>query len=190
MKENRNALVWITIAVVVILIAVAIFLVKRGAVNPNASQAPVQGTAQVGKPAPEFQALTTAGLFDLRTATKPVFLEVFATWCPHCQRETAVLDRLYSAYKNSVEFVAVSGSDTAMDGRSPSSQNDVLAFQSRFNVRYPIAYDGSLTVAKLYLQGGFPTFAIIDASKTVVYLNAGEVSYGELDTALRRFSGP
>ena len=115
---------------------------------------------------------------------KPVLLEVFATWCPHCQRETAVIDRLYRNYRRRVDFVAVSGSQTAMDGTSESSQLDVLDWSRRFHAEYPVAYDPLLNVANLYLQGGYPTIAIIGRGKKVAYLNSGELSYQELAAAL------
>jgi len=175
-------------AVVVAAIVVAGILYVR--LHPsqqlsNASSAPVTGVAQMGQKAPGFQIPTTSGPFDLSTVQKPVFLEIFATWCPHCQRETVVLNKLYAAYGSRVAFLAVPGSDTAMDGSSPESQFDVLNFQLRFKVKYPIAaYDPNLTVAKLYLKGGYPTIAIIDRSKTISYLNSGEVAYNELAAAL------
>jgi cytochrome c biogenesis protein CcmG, thiol:disulfide interchange protein DsbE len=151
----------------------------------NASTAPVNAAAVMGGKAPEFSIPSTNGLFDLATVDKPVLLEIFATWCPHCQRETAVLNRLYAAYGKRVAFLAVPGSTTAMDGQSAESQFDVLNFQIRFSVKYPIgAYDPNLAVAKLYLKGGYPTIAIIDRNKTIAYLNSGEVPYQELASAL------
>src|SRR5262249_12666898 len=118
--------------------------------------------------------------------TKPVFLEVFATWCPHCQRETAVINRLYQKFHGQVAFVAVSGSDTGMDGTSPASQLDVLNFQNQFHVQYPLAYDGALTVANLYLQGGFPTIAVIGKDKKITYLTSGETTYNDLASQLQK----
>lgn len=152
----------------------------------NASSAPIVGKAQVGQPAPDFEVATTSGVFDLSKTTKPVFLEVFATWCPHCQHEVAIVNRLYRNYRNSVSFVAVSGSDTAMDGTSASSESDVLAWIQRFHVEYPVAYDPLLNVANLYLQGGFPTIAMIGLDKRVAYLNSGEASYQDLSAALHK----
>jgi len=153
----------------------------------NASSAPVNATAQAGQKAPEFSTPTTAGPFDLATARKPVFLEIFATWCPHCQRETEVLNRLYARYGSRVAFVAIPGSDTAMDETSPASELDLLNFQTRFAVKYPIGvYDPNLAIAKLYLKGGYPTIAIIDSGKTIVYLNSGEVPYQDLASILDR----
>ncbi|MBV8331275.1 MAG: redoxin family protein [Candidatus Eremiobacteraeota bacterium] len=191
----------------VILLTVVLFaLVAVGAVvayvlHPSrqlqtASQSPIIGKAQVGQPAPQFAVATTGGLFDLSKQTKPVFLEVFATWCPHCQRETAVIDKLYRAYGSRVAFVGVSGSATAMDGVSESSPLDVLTFTQRFDVRYPVAYDpfvadpnNTKSVANLYLQGGFPTFAVIGKDKTVTYLNSGELSYADLAAELDKVLG-
>jgi cytochrome c biogenesis protein CcmG, thiol:disulfide interchange protein DsbE len=152
----------------------------------TASQAPIVGKAQLGKPAPQFEVATTAGLFDLRKTAKPVFLEVFATWCPHCQHEAPILDRLYRTYEGQVDFVGVSGSDTAMDGTSPASENDVLEWARRFRVDYPVGYDPLLNVADLYLQGGFPTIAIIGRDKRIAYLHSGEIGYDELSAAVAR----
>jgi len=186
---TRRALALATMAIVAIIAiaAIAYYFIGPGHRRvQTASQSPIVGKAQVGQPAPPFVVPTTSGLFDLSKTDKPVFLEVFATWCPHCQRETRVIDRLYRKYRARVDFVAVSGSDTAMDGTSTSSQNDVLDWVKRFNVEYPVAYDALLDVANLYLQGGFPTFAVISRDKKVTYLDSGEVSYRDLDAAIQK----
>jgi thiol-disulfide isomerase/thioredoxin len=185
---NRRVLTIATIAVVALIIVTAVVVYSKGPTHgavQSASQSPVVGKAQEGKTAPQFEVATTAGYFDLSKTRKPVFLEVFATWCPHCQRETVVVDKLYSKYRNRVDFVAVSGSDTAMDGTSASSELDVLDWIRRFKVVYPVAYDPVLNVANLYLQGGFPTFAIIGTDKKIRYLDDGEISYRDLDSAIR-----
>ena len=153
----------------------------------NASQAPAAAAPLViGSKAPEFQASTTGGPFDLAKATRPVFLEVFATWCPHCQRETQVLNRLFAAYGKQIAFVAVSGSDVGMDGSSAASQADVLRFAQRFKVQYPIAYDGSGAVGAAYLRDGFPTLVVIRKNKTVSYASSGEVAYADLAAEIEK----
>jgi len=158
---------------------------RHGAVQ-NASVSPIVGKAQLGAPAPQFEVASTAGLFDLSKADKPVFLEVFATWCPHCQHEVAIVNRLYQKYRTSVEFLGVSGSDTAMDGTSTASELDVLNWVRRFKVQYPVAYDPLLNVANLYLQGGFPTVAIIGKDKKIDYLDSGEIAYQDLVGAIEK----
>ncbi len=152
----------------------------------RAAQAPAMGRATLGGIAPDFEVPTTHGIFHLADVHKPVLLEIFASWCEHCRRETAVLDRVYGAYASRVAIVGVDGSDTGMDGESPESQNDVVAFAARFNVRYPVAYDPDLTVAGLYLQGAFPTLVTIDRAKRIVALDAGPLSFGAIEVRLNR----
>lgn len=186
---TRRSLVAATLGIIAVIVAGAVLWYYFGPQNrqvKEASSSPIVGKASVGQPAPDFEVATTDGLFDLKAAEKPVFLEVFATWCPHCQRETTVVDKLYRNYRSRVAFVGVSGSSTAMDGTTAASQLDVLDWVRRFNVQYPVAYDPLLNVANLYLQGGFPTFAIIGRNKRVSYLNSGEVSYEELSSAIEK----
>lgn len=185
---RRPLVVATTVALALIVIGAVLFYFfgpERRRVQ-SASVSPIVGKAQLGQPAPNFEVATTDGLFELSETNKPVFLEVFATWCPHCQREAAVIDRVYTRYRGRVDFVAVSGSDTAMDGTSAASQLDVLEWARRFHVEYPVAYDPVLNVANLYLQGGFPTIAVIGRDKRVAYLNTGELSYQELAGAIEK----
>ena len=186
---NRRTAQIATAIVVVAIVLIAVFVYRFGPGRNRivaASQTPAVGKAQLGQRAPEFTLATNAGFFDLDAVRKPIFLEIFATWCPHCQRETKVIDRLYALYHSRVAFVAVSGSNTAMDGSSDSSELDVLDWIKRFNVRYPVAYDPLLNVANLYMQGGFPTMAVIGADKKIDYLDDGEIAYADLDTAIRK----
>ena len=186
---NHRTLALGTFALVGLLVIGAILYLQvvPSARLKNASVAPVTASVRTGVLAPNFQIPTTNGPFDLWSEKQPVFLEVFATWCPHCQRETAVINQLYKKYKDKVAFIAIPGSDTAMDGASPESLEDVVNFQSRFHVNYPIAvYDPNLTIANLYIKGGFPTIAIIDTKKTISYYNSGEIDLGELDVELAK----
>lgn len=189
MTRRNVLLLTVAIVVAIVIAAIAYLVVNRsnGAQQlQNASQAPVAALLSVGAQAPQFTALTTAGSFDLSKTRKPVFLEVFATWCPHCQRETVVLNRLYTQFAGKVAFVAVSGSATGMNGLAETPQ-DVIQFRQMFHVLYPIAFDGSLSVAQEYLQGGFPTIVIISSEKKIVYLSSGEIAEAKLAAQLAQF---
>lgn len=183
----RRIWLWIALAAIAAGIFIGIRHGDAGHPGKVASQPTASASVKQGEKAPQFATATNQGYFDLSAANKPVFVEVFATWCPHCQRETAVIDRLYARYKSRVQFVGLPGSNSGMDGRSPSSQQDVANFISAFNVQYPIAlYDPSLQTAREYLQGGFPTMAVIGRDKTIAYLTSGETSYAELEAALKK----
>ena len=182
MKNSRIAL-WVTILLVVAVVLIGIWWANTH-VPKEVTTTPVQGVAKLGQTAPEFQAATTQGFFDLSKASQPVFLEVFATWCPHCQRETSIIDQLYQHYKGHVDFVAVTGSTLGMDHNSPSSEQDTVNFMQIFGAKYPVAYDPTMQVAKAYLQGGYPTLVVIGRDKKITYLSSGETPYAELATAI------
>jgi cytochrome c biogenesis protein CcmG, thiol:disulfide interchange protein DsbE len=184
---TRKVALWLTVGIVTIGILLVVAITNR-MVPQSATEATPYSSISEGDRAPEFSAETTQGTFDLSSADRPVFLEVFATWCPHCQRETAVLNRLYQKYKDRLDFVAVTGSPYGSDRASPESEGDVLAFARYFNVRYPVAFDDSLGVAKSYLKGGYPTIVMIGTDKRVKFIGSGELSESELEIQIHRLS--
>ena len=172
------------VAVPALLIIVAIVLFNNRAVQ-SASIAPALSTVKVGQPAPTFAVSTTSGLFDLAKAGgKPTLLEVFATWCPHCQRMTQTLDKLHAKYGSRVNLVAVSGAPDDIDRTGPESQADVIAFAEKFKVTYPIAFDPNLDVAHKYLLGGYPTLVLIGKDGAVAGIRDGEIPEADLTTAI------
>ncbi len=186
---QRRMLLAFSIIVLALLVVVAILVVKLRPSQQlqNASTAPVVAPASVGAIAPTFSVPTTHGEFDLAVVNRPVLLEVFATWCPHCQFETGVLNRLYQRFGKRVAFIAIPGSTTDITGTGPSSQEDVQTFITHFGVRYPVAmYDPTLTVSRLYIQGGYPTIAMIDRAKRIVYLKSGQTNYAPLARAVEK----
>jgi len=186
---RRRIILFASLAVIAIGVLVAIGYANRS-VPQSASTAPISAQLSIGQQAPEFAVSTTQGPFDLALARgKPTLLEVFATWCPHCQRETAVLDSLYDTYKNRVHIVAVSGSPSDITDQNPETQADVVAFATRFGVRYPVAFDPNLGVAKSYLQSGFPTLVLIGADGRVQSVASGEIPQADIAAALTASAG-
>lgn len=175
-KANYRApIIYGTLGLLAVLVVIAVAVQSN--VPKTASDAPMYAHLAVGQPAPAFSAATTHGPFNFPTSDhKPVLLEVFATWCPHCQHEVSVLNPLFARYGDKVHFVAISGSETGIDGKSPSSQVDIMNFAQRLKVGYPIAYDPDLTVAKKYLQGGYPTLVVIDRTGKIASVRDGEIS--------------
>ncbi len=183
--DRRKLILWVTLAVVVIAVIVAVALASRQVVPNAASNAPMQANLKVGDTAPEFSVQTTAGPFDLNSIPTPVVLEAFATWCPHCQRETQVMNSLAQRFAGKIAFVAVSASPYGIDGQSPETQTDVNQFGATFHVVYPLAFDPTLKVGQEYLRGGYPTIAVIDKNKKIRYYQDGERSEAELAKAIQ-----
>jgi thiol-disulfide isomerase/thioredoxin len=181
--KRRNLVLYGSLGLVAVVLVVAVALMSR--VPKTASDAPVVAQLTVGQKAPEFAVSTTDGPFDLaHNGGKPTLLEVFATWCPHCQHEVSILNPLYAKLKGAANVVAVSGSAQAIDEQSPESQADVVAFTQRFGTTYPVAFDPDLAVAKGYLQGGFPTIVLISKDDKVLAIGSGELPAAGLEKAV------
>jgi thiol-disulfide isomerase/thioredoxin len=179
---NRTTIIYATIAVLAIAAIVAVALANR---VPKAAQTVNPSTTlAVGDTAPEFTANTNAGAFDLASVSSPVFLEVFATWCPHCQHEVPIVDTLAKKYAGKVAFVGVTGSPYGIDGSSPENQADVNAWVDKLNVTYPVAFDPDLTVANTYLQGGYPTLVLIGKNKKIAMITSGEIPVAQLEKSI------
>lgn len=181
--DRRKLILYGSLGLIAAIVVVAVALASH--VPKAASDAPMYAQIKVGDQAPPFDVSTTAGPFDsAQTGGKPILLEVFATWCPHCQHETSVLNELYGKYGGKVDFVAVSGSNVGMDANAAETQADVIAFAQRFAVKYPIAYDENLDVAKKYLQGGYPTIIVINKANKIATIEDGEIDQGTIEKQL------
>lgn len=179
---NKQTILYATIAVVIIGAIIAVALASR--VPQSATAVNKKAELTVGQTAPTFSVATTAGPFDLANVSTPVLLEVFATWCPHCQHEVTVMNELSKQYAGKVAFVGVTGSPYGLDGSSPENQADMMQFVQRLGVQYPVAYDPDLKVADDYLQGGYPTIVIIGKDKKIRYLGDGEIAPETLSKAI------
>jgi len=186
LAQRRQYTIYASIAIVAIIILIAVVLAtNRAAVPVGASHADGTAALEVGDRAPQFSVATTAGSFDLASASgKPVLLEVFASWCPHCQAEVPILNKVAQSYKGRAKVVSVAGSPYGIDQSTPESQADVIAFTTKYHATYPIAFDPNLDVAKKYLQGGFPTVVLIGAHGDVQAIRDGEIPAAEITKAL------
>ena len=185
---DRRKLIGITTLVVIVIAVIAVvglYSRPNTVVPQNATKAIGSASIKVGDTAPEFSVQTNAGPFDLASVSTPVLLEVFATWCPHCQHETSVLNAIAAKYQGKLAIVAVSGDAFNMDHNGPESLADVNSFGATYNVRYPIAFDPELKVAQAYLKDGFPTLVLISRDKKITWMQDGEVPPAALEGAIK-----
>ncbi|MDQ6767980.1 MAG: TlpA family protein disulfide reductase [Candidatus Eremiobacteraeota bacterium] len=167
--------------------------VPGAAVATDAAQLPPQLTA--GAQAPSFELRSTIGSFSSSTlAGKPYLLEIFATWCPHCQRMTKVLREIRTRVPESrLAMLSVTGSPYAAnstpDNLVSENQQDVDKFDSTYGVTWPILFDPNLSVAKKFGLNGFPTFFVVDRKGKIAYSGSGEVTKDVLLRAIHQAGG-
>ncbi len=127
------------------------------------------GLAQIGNPAPNFTVTDTHGnthkLYDYLDSGKVVVLDFFYTTCIPCQFYSPQVNLAYEKYGcNTAEvfFMAIDYNDT---------NAEVLAYDQQYNIEYPSISGlngGGNAVVNQYNIIGFPTFYVIDSSRTIV----------------------
>lgn len=125
--------------------------------------------AQIGNPAPNFTVTDTHGdthrLYDYLDSGKVVVLDFFFTTCVPCQFYSPQVNLAYEKYGcNTAEvfFMAIDYNDT---------NAEVLAYDQQYNIEYPSISGlngGGNAVVNQYNISGFPTFYVIDSSRTIV----------------------
>ncbi len=90
------------------------------------------------------------------SATKPVFFMFYASWCPHCKRMYADLNRLHAQYGDTIEFVTISIDNNPMKAKE-FLQKMAPVQLGTYVIRNGAAYreiGDMLRAHKLSFQGG------------------------------------
>ena len=116
-----------------------------------------------GQIAPNFSITRLDGktfnLSDYR-GKKSVYLVFWNTWCTYCMKKIPKLKHAQSDLNDQIEIIAVN------TGLKDSVEKS-LAFQKRFEINYPLAFDHGKKVTDLYGVWGTPTEFIIDINGVI-----------------------
>jgi peroxiredoxin len=107
-------------------------------------------------------------LDDLRG--KLVWVNFWASWCPPCQGETPVLRDLDERYRDrGLAIVGVAVQETTID--------NVREYAQRYELGYPIAFDTSADIFRLYRVYALPTQFFIGPDGTILDVVNGPLSH-------------
>jgi len=130
------------------------------------------------RPAPDF----TLPLLDGGAVTlsqlrgKVVMVYFWASWCPSCRQETALLAKTYLYYRRrGVEFIGVAIWDR---------REDVLAYVEKYGIPFPTGLDAQGTIAIDYGVTGVPEKYFVDRQGRLVRKFIGPVSEKSLTSVL------
>jgi len=93
-----------------------------------------------------------------------VLLDFWATWCAPCIKEMALLEKIYTRYKD--KGLVVLGVD-----KEPDSLQRTFVKKKRFS--FPMIYDRSQMLTDLFKASELPTMAVIDKQGRVVAWELG-----------------
>jgi thiol-disulfide isomerase/thioredoxin len=105
---------------------------------------------------------------------KPVFLEFFSPYCPHCLNMMPKVEQLYEKYGDRLPFIMVS-----------YGEKGVGEVKEKYGLRTMILVDDG-KVFRDYGVEGVPTFLILDREHRIVWRKAGEMDIQEFESAIQR----
>jgi peroxiredoxin len=151
---------------------------------------------KVGATAPDFTLKDINGKSYNLAAQKghPVFLEFFAVWCPHCQHEAPIVQKLSTQYASKgVRVWSVLANpygpnyDASLgQDRSAATKQDVQQFSSLYSQYDPKLIDPSFNVVNEYGISSYPGLYVIDKTGKIVYSNSGETPQSALTSAINK----
>jgi len=170
----RAANTWLPMAmamagglIVVALIGVVMLGPGTPAVTPV--NLPPEGV-RVGATAPDFTLKQmNGGTIKLSSyrGVKPVWVNFWATWCPHCKVEMPQMEQLYTQYQSQgLEIVGV-------DDQEPVSLVDPFFKQGGYT--WPVALDETGRVSQQYHISGLPTHIFIGKEGIIKRIVIGSI---------------
>lgn len=197
-RTRRRAFLFGGVPLVLVVIVVAILIASNsmsstGMVNANDLN-PGSQVLKVGTKAPNFTLKTVDGKpYSLsQFKGKPVLLEFFAVWCPHCQREAKVISQLDTKFgPKGLQTLAVLASPYGRNYDSSGgsdlsivTKSDVQWFEKTFGVQHPTLIDPTFATVNTYNATSYPTLYVVDRQGVIRYANTGEQPYSALAAAI------
>jgi cytochrome c biogenesis protein CcmG/thiol:disulfide interchange protein DsbE len=112
---------------------------------------------------------------------RPMFINVFASWCPPCQVETPELVKAYKEYGNKVQFIGVNLT-------SQDSLGAVQNFIEKYHIQYPVGLDRAGRVGVQLKVVAIPTSFFIDGNGVIIARYSGAIPKAQLDSNLQQLS--
>ncbi len=99
----------------------------------------------------------------------PVLVELFASWCPHCQASVPAVKEINTLFQDKVSIVAINAGDSSEE---PSTSK---AFRDEYKITYPILERPSQALKDQYCLTSFPTFYLLDKEGLVIWRHVGSL---------------
>jgi peroxiredoxin len=120
-----------------------------------------------GQPAPDFALKSSSGQ-NLRLSEyrgDVVMINFSATWCGPCRQEMPLLDELYSRYQRvGFNLLGVNIDDDS---------SRAMAMIDELGVSFPVLFDSSKEVSRLYRVDAMPVTIIVDREGNVRHVHQG-----------------
>ncbi|MDK2921627.1 MAG: hypothetical protein PWR24_1184 [Desulfonauticus sp.] len=106
--------------------------------------------------------------------SKVVVVQIFNMYCPHCQKDAPVVNKLYAKLR--ADFPA--SKVTLLGLGIGNTKREVEVFRNSFKIEFPLFWDEQNRFLELFGNLGTPYFFVLkktDKGFRVVYMHAGEL---------------
>jgi peroxiredoxin len=126
---------------------------------------------QVGAPLPDYRVVSLSGdsVSVAQMRGKVLLLNLWATWCVPCRRETPYLESVFRSHRaRGLEVLGVS-----LDTGDP---REVADFAKELGVTYTIARDPEMKGMDLYQPLGLPASFLVDRQGVLRWMRYGPIA--------------
>ena len=106
---------------------------------------------------------------------KPLYLNIWASWCPPCVAEMPHIDALYKKYGDRMNFAAVS---------VDSSRGDALAYVKKAQLSLPCYYGNTNAIGRAYRVSAIPVSVLIAPGGQILNQRVGGMNQAALEAFL------
>ena len=149
-----------------VLVCCCVALALAGAAGSAPSKPPIAGR----------DVLTGKAVALAQFNDKPVFVNVWGSWCLGCTTEARTLARFAKSHERQIAFLGIDTED---------SKSGARAFYKRFDTGYPSIWDPRGILAGAWSRGT-PTTLVFDRKHLFVRRIEGTASLAQLNAALKR----
>jgi len=141
-----------------------------------------EASSESGDTAPDFTVMTLDGegftlSEHLENDGRPLFLNMWASWCPPCRAEMPDIDAASESHED-VKFIGIAANDDPVKSAE---------FATSINIGYTIGFDEQGVVARAYEVVGLPASYIISSDGVILERIFGSVTEAEIDAILEKW---
>ncbi|MCB1032006.1 MAG: TlpA family protein disulfide reductase, partial [Acidimicrobiales bacterium] len=138
------------------------------------------GASDKGLPDAELTDLRTEELVDWNQGSKPLVINMWASWCAPCRKEMPAFDKVAQDLQDQVKIIGVT---------DDLNRDSALKAADKSKVTYPLLYDEEAILLTELDISGLPATVFVDEKGKIIGKHLGELTESELRQEIEKRYG-